>query len=76
MNKLLRIIAGVIVIVLGLLIGLFSISVWPHPLNWATVFLLFAPVATFAVALIAIGWAILQGMSRKEAIELLMFLWH
>jgi|GEM_PF-3331382 len=76
MKRLLRIITGAVVITAGLLIGLFSISIWPQPFNWSTVFFFFAPVIAFGIALIAIGWAVLAGLSRKEAFELMMFLWH
>jgi hypothetical protein len=75
MNKLLRIIAGITIIILGLLVGLFTISVWPHPFNWGSVFLLI-PLVIFSIGFIAIGGAVLAGISRKEAFELMMDLWH
>ncbi len=76
MKKLLRIIIGIILIAIGLLIGLFSISLWPQPFEWGGVLFIVTPVIVFGVAFVAIGWAVLAGISRKEAFELIMELWR
>jgi hypothetical protein len=76
MKKTIRIIFGCIFIACGVCMGLFRLSIYPHPFNWGELLLVFAPAFLVAIALLAAGWGVVVGMTWRELLENLSYIWH
>lgn len=76
MKRFIRNIVGIIFIICGLGTCWLSLTLFPHPLNWGTVFIIFTPVLLTGLAFIASGWGIMAGMSWRELFDDLTYLWH
>lgn len=76
MNKILRIIIGVLLIIGGLAVVFLSVSLFPQPVEWGKIFFSFLPIFAIGVGTIFLGWGVISGMTWHDILDYVLLLWR
>jgi len=76
MNKVIRIIIGLIFTALAVGLFMIAIALLPNMNDWGKILTLFVPTVFLGVALLAIGWSVAMGVRSRDIIEDIFFLWR
>jgi len=76
MKKVIRITIGVIFIAGGLAVVMVSFTLFPQPFSLGEVIFAFAPIFLAGVGLVSAGLGVIAGISWREIVDNLLYLWH
>lgn len=76
MRRVIRTLFSIIFIVCGIGVGIFSFTLFPQPFDWGKAIFSFGPILLSAIALVAVGYGVIVGMTWRDLWDSLSYFWH